>query len=183
MRNPGVLLFLGAACLACAQAPERPLRGELLGYPSPWRFQWNARGGRTASFTTDEQFEKYVAGAVQGGGSFVQSLDALRASGGDTMRIFFDYFYRQKTPGQEDAPRKYLPDSDAYIEKIAALSHIAQKYGVGFSLSFLSPLEIGPGYTARTGETGVWLAVPQGSPRPQDRRVQRRVVAPDAVVQ
>lgn len=157
----GVLLFLGTACLACAQAPERPLRGDLLSYPGPWRFQWSARGGR-AAFTTDEQFEQYVADGVRGGGNFIQSLQALRASGGDTMRIFFDYFYRQKMPGQEDAPRKYMPDSDAYIEKIAALSHIAGKDGVGFSLSFLSPLEIGPGYTAKTGETGVWLQYRKG---------------------
>ena len=162
----GVLLFLGTACLACAQAPERPLRGELLNYPGPWRFQWNARGGR-AAFTTDEQFEQYVADGVRGGGDFMQSLQALRASGGDTMRIFFDYFYRRKTPGQEDTPRKYLPDSDAYIEKIAALSRIARQYGVGFSLSFLSPLEIGPGYTARTGETGVWLQYRKGLRAPQ----------------
>ena len=134
----GIVIFLGAPCAAFPQAPERPLRGELLSYPGPWRFQWNARGGR-AAFTTDDEFEQYVADGARGTGAFVQSLEALRAAGGDTMRIFFDYFYRQKTPGQEDAPRKYLPDSDAYIEKIAALSRVAQKYGVGFSLSFLSP--------------------------------------------
>jgi len=155
------LLCLLVAGIAHAQAPERPLRGELLTYPGPWRFQWAQRGGRTA-FTTDEEFEQYVADGIQGRGRFMQSLEALRASGGDTMRIFFDYFYRQKTPGREDAPRRYLPDSDAYIGKIAALSRIAQKYGVGFSLSFLSPLEIGHGYTAKTGETGVWLQYRKG---------------------
>jgi len=78
------------------------------------------------------------------------------------MRIFFDYFYRKKTAGQEDAPRKYMPDSDAYIQKVAALSHIAQTYGVGFSLSFLSPLEIGPAYTAKTGEQSSWLQYRKG---------------------
>src|ERR1700761_7070305 len=55
-----------------------------------------------------------------------------------------------------------MPDSDAYIEKIATLSRIAQKYNVGFSLSFLSPLEIGAGYTAKTGETGSWLQYRKG---------------------
>jgi hypothetical protein len=155
----GVLLALGAAC---AQAPERPLRGELLAYPGPWRFQGMERRGGRVAFTNDDQFEQYVAEAVRGEGSFAKSLEALKAAGGDTMGVFFDYFYRKKTPGLEDAPRRYMPDSDAYIEKIAALSRIAQKQGVGFSLSFLSPLEIGPGYTAKTGESGVWLQYRKG---------------------
>ena len=54
----GTVLLLGAAGLACAQAPERPLRGELLTYPGPWRFQWSERRAGRAAFTTDEQFEQ-----------------------------------------------------------------------------------------------------------------------------
>jgi hypothetical protein len=161
-----------------AQAPEIPRRGELLKYNGPWRFQ-SPRDG-AAVFTTDAQFERYVSDAiaadegkavpthefadpVRGGDNFLESVKTVRGSGGDTMKLFFDYFYRKKASvGVEDAPRRYMPDSDAYIEKIATLSHIAQKYNVGFSLSFLSPLEIGAGYTAKTGETGSWLQYRKG---------------------
>lgn len=167
-----ILALLVLSIPAHAQAPERLHKGDLLAFPGPWTFQWN-RGGRVA-FTTDEQFERYVNDAIAedatgkagpnqaDGKSFIQSLKAIQASGGDTMRLFFDYFYRKKTAGVEDAPRKYMPDSDAYIEKVASLSKIAQKYGIGFSLSFLSPLEIGPNYTAKTGETGSWLQYRKG---------------------
>lgn len=175
-------LFVGVGPRASAQAPERLRKGELLSYPGPWVFQWN-RGGR-AIFTTDGQFESYVRDAVatdagkpvpvpidslgvRGGDDFVHTVKVVHTTGGDTMRLFFDYFYRKKNAGEEDAPRKYTPDSDAYIRKIAALSRIAQKYDVGFSLSFLSPLEIGPGYTAKTGETGSWLQYRKGLRDPQ----------------
>ncbi len=161
-----------------AQAPEIPRRAELLKYNGPWRFQWPRDG--VAVFTTDAQFERYVGDAVavdegkpvptheavdpvRGGDNFSESVRAVRNSGGDTMKLFFDYFYRKKTSATaEDEPRRYMPDSDAYIEKIAALSRIAQKSNVGFSLSFLSPLEIGRGYTEKTGETGSWLQYRKG---------------------
>jgi hypothetical protein len=161
------VLILLAALAPAQAAPERLHQGELIAFPGPWAFQWTPSG--RAAFTTDEQFERYVRDAADGaapaqtdGNGFIRTLKAVRAAGGDTMRLFFDYFYRQKTAGVEDAPRKYTPDSDAYIEKIAQLSKIAQKYGVGFSLSFLSPLEIGPNYTAKTGETGSWLQYRKG---------------------
>lgn len=164
-----------------AQAPEKLHQGQLLSYPGPWTFQWN-RGGRVL-FTTDDQFERYVEDAVDadagkgardkensdaaGENDFVQTVKAIQASGGDTLKLFFDYFYRKRSAGVEDAPRRYMPDSDAYIQRISALSKIAQKYGVGFSLSFLSPLEIGPGYTAKTGETGSWLQYRKGLRDPE----------------
>lgn len=162
-----LMLCLCGAGFAAAQAPERLYKGELLSYPGPWRLQLADRG-RAAAFTTDEQFERYVADALgesSGGGDrlgrrFVPTLEALRASRSDTMRFFFDFWYREKD--KQSVPRRYMPDSDAYIAKVAALSRIAQKYGVGFSLSFLSPLEIGPGYTATTGETGSWLQYRKG---------------------
>lgn len=177
----GSLLLPGLGVLGNAQAAERLHKGDLLSFPGPWAFQWN-RGGH-ATFTTDQQFEKYVsdavaedtgkaepekdAGGVRAAAGFVPSVKAIHASGGDTMKLFFDYFYRQKSAGEEDVPRKYMPDSEAYIQKIASLSKIAQKYDVGFSLSFLSPLEIGPNYTAKTGQTGSWLQYRKGLRDPQ----------------
>jgi hypothetical protein len=164
--------FLAVLILLAAPAqaePERLHQGALLAFPGPWTFQWTQSG--RAAFTTDEQFEGYVREAVAAdagtpaqaeGNGFIRTLKSVRAAGGDTMRLFFDYFYRQKSAGVEDAPRKYRPDSDAYIEKVAQLSRIAQKYGVGFNLSFLSPLEIGPNYTAKTGESGAWLQYRKG---------------------
>ena len=59
-------------------------------------------------------------------------------------------------------PRKLTPDMDEYIQKIAAIGKFAEGYGLGLELSLLSPLEIGPAYRARTGESGMWLHYRKG---------------------
>jgi len=66
---------------------------------------------RSSALASPNDTVRVACVGFNGRGRFMQSLETLRASGGDTMRIFFDYFYRQKTPGREDAPRRYLPDS------------------------------------------------------------------------
>ena len=70
--------------------------------------------------------------------------------------IAFDEFFRQyrKQAGTE---RKLTPDMDEYIDKIKIISDFASKYGMGISLSLLSPLELGPAFKKQTGENGKWL--------------------------
>ena len=55
-----------------------------------------------------------------------------------------------------------MPDMDAYIERIAKISKFAEGYGLGLELSLLSPLEIGPAYRAKTGESGLWMHYRKG---------------------
>ena len=74
-----------------------------------------------------------------------------------------------------------MPDTDEYISKVAAISRFAAGYGLGLELSLLTPLELGKGYTARTGESGVWMHYREGLRDPQDRRLQRATLAAPAV--
>ena len=60
-----------------------------------------------------------------------------------------------------------MPDTDEYIQKIAAISRFAAGYGLGLELSLLTPLELGKGYTARTGESGLWMHYREGLRDPQ----------------
>jgi hypothetical protein len=70
--------------------------------------------------------------------------------------IAFDEFFRQyrKQAGTE---RKLTPDMDEYVLKIKKISDFAANYGMGIGLSLLSPLDIGPGFVNKTGQSGRWL--------------------------
>jgi hypothetical protein len=46
---------------------------------------------------------------------------------------------------------------DEYIQKIKKISDFAAGYGMGIGLSLLSPLDIGPGFVRKTGQSGRWL--------------------------
>ncbi len=76
--------------------------------------------------------------------------------GDKTLGIAFDEFFRQYRE-QAGTLRKLTPDMNEYIVKIKKISDFAAKYGMGISLSLLSPLEIGPGFVNKTGQSGRWL--------------------------
>jgi hypothetical protein len=76
--------------------------------------------------------------------------------GDKTLGIAFDEFFRQYRE-QAGTVRRLTPDMDEYIVKIKKISDFAAKYGMGISLSLLSPLEIGPGFVNKTGQSGRWL--------------------------
>jgi hypothetical protein len=76
--------------------------------------------------------------------------------GDKTLGIAFDEFFRQYRE-QAGTLRKLTPDMNEYIVKIKKISDFAAKYGMGISLSLLSPLEIGPGFVNKTGQGGRWL--------------------------
>jgi hypothetical protein len=85
-----------------------------------------------------------------------------QAAGCKTVILAFDEFWSQYRPGQGGKPRALTPDTDAYIEKISRISSIMKPYGLGLELSLLSPLEIGPAYTRKTGEAGRWVQYREG---------------------
>jgi hypothetical protein len=76
--------------------------------------------------------------------------------GDKSLVIAFDEFFRQYRE-QAGTIRRLTPDMNEYIVKIKKISDFAAKYGMGIGLSLLSPLDIGPGFVNKTGQSGRWL--------------------------
>lgn len=153
---------------AAAQAPEDVYRGDLVAYPSAWNFQIPST---TIILTTDEELEALASdpdrilnlatGRKPRMESLRQICERAQASGQRTIKIAFDHFFRQYRPGQ-DKPRRLMPDSAEYVQQIATIGRFAAPYGLGLELSLLSPLEVGPAYIRRTGESGAWMQYRKG---------------------
>ena len=149
------------------RVPENVYRGELVSYPGAWSFQI---GKSAVIFVSDKElealadpdrvlnltltFEKQEA-------SLRQVCERAQAAGHRTLILAFDHFFSQYRPGQE-GPRKYMPDMDAYVQRIAKISRFVAQYGLGLELSLLSPLEMGNAYMRQTGEAGVWMQYRKG---------------------
>ena len=88
--------------------------------------------------------------------------EGTKASGGRTIILAFDEFWTQYRKGQGGKPRQLLPDTEAYIQRLAKISQTLKQYGLGLELSLLSPLEIGRGYQQKTGESGQWVQYREG---------------------
>ncbi|MDQ1257591.1 MAG: hypothetical protein QG656_2197, partial [Candidatus Hydrogenedentes bacterium] len=175
------LICGGAACIALCvtlgaagddavanRVPENVYRGEVVDYPGPWGFQVGRSGiilvtddeldaladpDRVIDLTlTHEKHEE----------SLRQICERAQAAGQRTLILSFDHFFAQYRPGQVGKPRRLTPDKPEYVQKIAAISQFAQQYGLGLELSLLTPLEIGPGYVAETGESGIWMHYRKG---------------------
>jgi hypothetical protein len=147
--------------------PENVYRAELISYPGAYGFEI----GKSAIILVSDQelemlsdpdrvlnlsltFERHEA-------SLRQVCERARAAGHRTLIIAFDHFFSQYRPGQA-GPRRYTPDMDEYVQRIAGIARFAQQYGLGLELSLLSPLEVGPAYRARTGESGMWMQYRKG---------------------
>jgi hypothetical protein len=148
--------------------PENVYRGELLTYPGPWGFQIPRSG---IILVRDDELETLASdpdkvinlstGRTPENQSLRQICERAQARGERTLILAFDHFFKQYRPGQ-DTPRLLMPDTDEYISKVAAISRFAAGYGLGLELSLLTPLELGKGYAARTGESGVWMHYREG---------------------
>ncbi len=157
---------------AMSDVPENLYRGELVTYPGPWAFEIDrahiilvsdqeleALADPDRVLDLSLTYDKHEA-------SLRQICEQARAAGQRTLVIAFDHFFGQYRPGQ-DKPRSLTPDMDQYVERIAAIGKFAEGYGLGLELSLLSPLEIGPAYTAATGEAGTWMQYRKGLRDPQ----------------
>ena len=146
---------------------ENVFAGELVSYPGAWSFQL---GKSVIILVSDKELKSLdnpntvlnlSLGFQKEEGSLRSVCEKAKAAGHHTLILAFDHFFSQYRPGQE-GPRKFTPDMDAYVKRIAAVSKFAQGYGLGLELSLLSPLEIGPGYVNQTGESGLWLHYRKG---------------------
>lgn len=154
--------------------PENVYEGELLRYPGPWAFNI---GKSHIIYVSDDELEALSRDPDQvinmtltfdkREHSLRQVCEQAQAAGHRTLILAFDHFFAQYRPGQEGKPRRLTPDKEECIAHIAAISKFAQQYGLGLELSLLSPLEIGPGYVAQTGESGVWMHYRKGVRDPE----------------
>ena len=153
--------------------PENLYSGDLVSYPGPWAFQLAHRGlilvsdEQLLALTNPEQEVDISLTGTPRVTTLRQLCEQAQASGVRTLKVAFDHFFSQYRKGQEGQTRKLTPDTDEYITHIATISKFAQQYGLGLELSLLSPLEIGPGYTRETGESGVWAHYRKGLRDPQ----------------
>lgn len=161
------LALSGGAAEDRPRVPENPYRGELVSYPGAWSFQF---GKYPIILVSDKELEaladrdkvlNLALGFDKNEISLRKICEQSKAAGQHTVILAFDHFFSQYRPGQE-GPRKLTPDMDEYVARIAAISKFAQQYGLGLELSLLSPLEIGPAYEAKTGESGEWMHYRKG---------------------
>jgi hypothetical protein len=159
---------MAAAPQDAAPVPENVYRGELVSFPGAWNF---TIGRSSVILVSDDELEALSdpdrvidlsMGFKKETKSLRQICEQAKAAGQRTLIVAFDHFFAQYRPGQAGKPRLHTPDKDEYIQRIAAISQFAQQYGLGLELSLMSPLEIGPGYTAETGESGAWMQYREG---------------------
>ena len=166
-----VLTFIIAAVThadGAAGVPENLYTAQAISYPGAWAYQLGKSG---IIIVEDQQLDdltdpdKPVDLGLTGTPdvkSLRQICEGAKAAGHRTLILAFDHFFSQYRNGAKDGTRKYVPDEDAMVERIAKISKFAQEYGLGLELSLLSPLEIGRGYRAATNESGMWLHYRKG---------------------
>jgi hypothetical protein len=123
-----------------------------LSFPGPWAF---ALPKSWIILVSDQQLEDLQDPdrEVDLSTSSTPHLTTLRkvcerakAQGARTIILAFDEFWTQYRKGQGGKARQLLPDTEAYIKRLAKISQTLKAYGMGLELSLLSPLEIGRGY-------------------------------------
>ncbi len=168
------LAGLGVTC--CVLPPGRGIFGAetrqlpeaALTFPGPWRFMVPKSA---IILVSDQQLEDLQDPDKEAdlSVSSAPNLTSLRklceqakAQGARTVILAFDEFWSQYRKGQGGKPRRLLPDTEAYIQRLEKISQTLKQYGLGLELSLLSPLEIGRGYRQQTGETGRWVQYREG---------------------
>jgi hypothetical protein len=169
------LAQLGILCAAPARVLERSRAAEPSGLPDPvltftgpWAFQL-PKGG--IILVSDQQLEDLQdpdreidlsLSSTPNRTTLRQVCQQAKASGAKTVILAFDEFWSQYRPGQGGKPRVLTPDTEEYIRKLSRISETLKSFGLGLELSLLSPLEIGPAFTKRTGESGRWVQYREG---------------------
>ena len=147
--------------------------GDLLRFPGAWGFDIPKRGiifvsdSQLIELTDPDRKVDLSLGARERVQSLREICEEAQAVGARTLLIAFDHFWNSYRKAQVDEPRKLLPDTDEYIDKIARIGAFAAEYGLGLELSLISPLELGDGYRRATGETGRWVHYREGIRAPE----------------
>lgn len=161
-------VFFVSTLPARGEVPEHLYTGDLVSFPGPWAFQL---GKQHIILVNDQQLDdltdpdKQVDLSLTGEPrleSLRQICERAKQHGQRTLIFAFDHFFNQYRKGTDTAPRQYMPDTDAYIERIGKIGRFAAEFGIGLELSLLSPLELGRGYREATGESGQWMQYRKG---------------------
>ncbi len=75
--------------------------------------------------------------------------------GATKLLVAYDYFFG-------GSQRDLYPDTAEFQETLKKINDVAREYGLGLEPSILSPLELGVGYRAKTGESGRWMHYREG---------------------
>ncbi len=175
-RREFIRQLAGAGIMISALPPGRRLFGAearhlpeaALTFPGPWAFSV-PKGG--IILVSDQQLEDLQDPDKEVDLSLSKTpnvttlrkvCEGAKAQGARTVILAFDEFWSQYRKGQGGKPRQLLPDTEAYIQRLAKISQTLKQYGLGLELSLLSPLEIGRGYEQKTGESGRWVQYREG---------------------
>ena len=156
--------------------PEDVFQTDLIAYPWPWAFRLpkahliivSDQELRTLASDPDAVLDMSLTHDKVTGSLRSTCADA-KAKGCRTLILAFDHFFGQYRPGQEGT-RALTPDRPEAIALIAQVSQFASAFGLGLELSLLSPLEVGPGDIAETGEAGRWYSARKGLRDPKTGR-------------
>lgn len=140
----------------------------VIGYPGPWQFQL-PRGSiilvsdqQLLDLTDPDREVDLSLSSTPNKTTLRRLCQQQAAAGSRTVILAFDEFWSQYRSGQGGKPRQWTPDTDTYIQHIARIGETLRAHGLGFELSLLSPLEVGPGYARATGESGRWVQFREG---------------------
>jgi hypothetical protein len=80
--------------------------------------------------------------------------------GATKLLVAYDYFFG-------GSARSLYPDTPAFLDNLKKVNDVAREFGLSLEPSILSPLELGVGYKAKTGEAGRWMHYREGLRDPQ----------------
>ncbi|MCC6233037.1 MAG: hypothetical protein IT580_10360 [Verrucomicrobiales bacterium] len=165
-----------SAAAAAEATPATP--ATVLGYPGPWRF-FLPKGGiilvsdeQLTDLTDPDREVDLSLSSTPHKTTLRRLCQQEQARGTTTLSLAFDEFWSQYRPGQGGKPRRLTPDTDAYLDTLVKIGRTLADHGLGFELSLLSPLELGPGYLQATGEQGRWVHFREGYRDPATGRYE-----------
>jgi hypothetical protein len=178
LTRAGLICSLGGASSWIKAEGSRTLPDPLLTFPGPWAF---ALPKGSIILVSDQQLEDLQdpdrevdlsLSSTPYHTTLTNLCRQAQASGAKTVILAFDEFWSQYRPGQSGKPRQLTPDTDEYVRKLVRISETLKRYGLGLELSLLSPLEIGPGYVKKTGESGRGVQYREGWRDPASGRFE-----------
>jgi hypothetical protein len=169
------LVYAGVGYVGRAQEPAA-WPSALVSFPGPWAFDLPKS---SIILVSDQQLEDLqdpdkevdLSLSPTPNRTTLRRLCAeSKAAGARTIILAFDEFWSQYRPGQGGKPRALTPDMDEYIQRVRRIGETLKQHGLGLELSLLSPLEIGPAYRKKTGESGRWVQYREGYRDPETGR-------------
>jgi len=169
LANAGLVCSVGAWSIArAAVGDSKSAPDPVLTFPGAWAFGL-PKGA--IILVSDQQLEDLTdpdreidlsLSATPNRTTLRRICEQQRSTGARTIILAFDEFWSQYRPGQGGQPRQLTPDMAPYIQRIKRISETLKRYDLGLELSLLSPLEIGPAYRKKTGESGRWVQYREG---------------------